>query len=365
MAKNRHFKSKSLKSKRLKSKRFLRFIYLLPRAWLGLFISKKTRIFAFLGFGLALTVSLVLILVDFGSVSETEQLASIESHQPAQSGNNPIKFNSEEYRLPEKVNPGSLNLIFFADQYSSWDEFESDIDSLMTEIKKIEPWKSYSLYNIYKINPKNTDGLCWIKVKDERKPVLRCRQEINNYLNNLPLERFKLIVLSRQEFQSWSNLVRLENSGVFLSIPQQLSNSLDKKTHGLLFAHLFGHVFGLKDEEFFVLAKAGGAPHTPDGPNCAPNAATAEKWWGDLTKQFTEVGYFKSCCGNKNYIKPTQSSIMNLNTDSPIVYTYGPVSERYLKKVLDYCFTSGSYNRAMADSEFFQRYPEFEGCLEY
>ena len=276
---------------------------------------------------------------------------------------NPLKFNLEEYRLPEKINPGGLNLVFFADQYISWNEFESDVNALMEEIKRIEPWQSYQLYNIFKINPKNAAGLCYVKVQDERKPVLRCREEINNYLNNLLLERFKLIVLSRQDFQSWANLVRLENSGIFFSTPKLLADGITKKTHGLLFSHLLGHAFGLKDEEIFVLAKAGGSPHTPDGPNCAPDAATAEKWWGDLTKKYPEVGYFKGCCANENYIKPTQSSIMNLNTGSPIVFTYGPVSESYLKKVLDYCFTSGNYNLTKADWKFFEQYPEFKECL--
>ncbi len=320
-------------------------------------IVKKSRFFVVLFVVLILVMVLVLnFVLDFKSEAK-------EPVKVSQKNNNSIEFNQEDYRLPQKINPQGLNLVFFADQYPSWSEFEEDISSLMQEIKKIEPWKSYSLFNLYKINPKKS-GLCYIKVKNERKSVLRCQEEINNYLNNLPLERFKLIVLSKQKFQSWANMVRLKNSGIFFSIPSSLDDDTTKKTHGLLFAHLLGHAFGLKDEETFVLAKAGGAPHTPDGPNCAPDASTAEKWWGDLAKQFPKVGYFQSCCSNKNYIKPTQSSIMNLNTDSSIVYTYGPVSEDYLKKVLDYCFSPGHYNKANNDKEFFNRYSEFKECLK-
>ena len=353
----------------IKIERFLRFIYLLPKAFVGLFIIKETRRFAICG--VAFILMLVLAFCFYDSVFEIgeNQLAKIQSirnqsDEIVKKDNNSIKFNSEEYRLPEKVNPNGLNLIFFADQYPSWDDFESNVNSLMVELKKIEPWQSYHLYNVYKINPKSAQGLCYIKIKDERKPVLRCQEEINNYLSNLPLERFKLIVLSRQDFQSWANLVKSENSGVFLSIPYLLSNDLEKRVFGLLFSHLLGHSLGLKDEEIYVLAKAGGAPHTPDGPNCAPDAATAEKWWGDLAKEFSKVGYFKGCCGSENYIKPTESSIMNLNTGSEIVYTYGPVSERYLKKVLDYCFTPKSEHQAKTDVQFFQRYPEFKECWE-
>lgn len=275
--------------------------------------------------------------------------------------NNPVKFNNEEYRLPEKNNPGGLNLIFLADQYSSWEEFEADISGLMTELKTIEPWQSYNSFNLFKINPKQT-GLCYVKTKDERKPVLRCLSSINNYLVNLPLTSFRLIVLSRQEFQSWANVTRYENSGIFFSAPQVLKEKTDQKVHALLLAHLLAHAFGVKDEEIFVLAQAGGAPHTPDGPNCAPDAATAQNWWGDLAKKNPAVGYFKGCCGDGNYIKPTQSSIMNLNTGDPVVYNYGPVSEQYLKKILDYCFTEKSYS-ASADPDFFELYPEFKQCL--
>jgi len=325
------------------------------------------KIWRLLFFGL---VFIVLIAVAFYFMKgwlATDYLTKIQgtdylTGQLVETSNNPIKFNVEEFKLPEKNNNEGLNLIFFADQYPSWEEFESDINVLMEEMKTIEPWQSYQYFNIYKINPKETD-ICYITIEDERKSTLRCQLEINNYLNNLPLENFRLIVLSRQEFQSWANVVRYENSGIFFSVTKQLSDT-DKKVNGLLFAHLLGHAFGLKDEEIFVLAKAGGAPHTPDGPNCAPDVITAEKWWGDLTKKYPEVGYFKSCCGDENYIKPTQSSIMNLNTGSPIVYTYGPVSEEYLKKVLTYCFTPGSNVQVTTDSGFFQQYPEFKECLK-
>jgi len=292
-------------------------------------------------------------------IEATDQKSNPSSEAP----NNPIKFNAEEFRVPKRVNPNGLNIIFLADQYSSWGEFENDINGLMEELKTIEPWKSYQYFNIYKINPKKA-GLCYIKIKDERAPVLRCQSEINNYLNNLPLENFKLIVLSRQEFQSWANVARSENSGVFFSVPTALKEKNQQRVNALLLAHLLGHTFGLKDEEVFVLAQAGEAPHTPDGPNCAPNATTAEKWWGELTKKYPEVGYFKGCCGDENFIKPTESSIMNLNTGSPIVFTYGPVSEIYLNKVLDYCFTPNSYIQVKDDTEFFERYPEFLDCIK-
>ena len=357
-----------MKESMKKLKQLILLIVFFPRVLQRLFTLRESRVFAWGFLGLVVGASLVYFLGFKLTGFELWGLSSINtigenSDLPDAIKNNPVKFNSEEYRLPEKIEPRGLNLIFFADQYASWEEFESDINSLMREIKTIEPWQSYDSFNIFKINPK-ASGICWVKIKDERKPVLRCGQKINDYLGNLSLERFKLIVLSRQEFQSWANVTRLQNSGVFFSMPQTLADSMDKKTHGLLFAHLLGHVFGLKDEEIFVLAQAGGAPHTPDGPNCAPDAALAQKWWGELAKQFPQVGYFKGCGGNENYIKPTQASIMNLNTGAEISFSYGPVSERYLRKILDYCFSPNTQQQARNDSEFFNRYPEFKDCLK-
>lgn len=277
---------------------------------------------------------------------------------------NGSEMDLSEYHFPEKINSRGLNLIFFADQYESWQEFEQDIDSILNEIKKIEPWKSYNDYNIYRINPRSAQGLCYVKVKDERKPSLRCKAEINEYLSKLPLKRFKLIILSRQSFESWANVVRLENSGIFFSLPSSLETESEKQTAGYLFEHLLGHSFGLKDEEYFVIAKHGSNALSPDGPNCAPDKETAEKWWGILTEQYPEVGYFKECCGSKEYIKPVQSSLMNLNDLDNFVPEYGPVSERYLKKILEYCF-SPNLMEFDKDVEFFDRYPQFKTCQNY
>lgn len=265
------------------------------------------------------------------------------------------------FNYPEKVYPNGLNLIFYADQYLNKEEFDRDVKILSQDLKKFKPWNQYDNYNIYKIFPEKEKNICKIKNEDERKPVLRCSEKINNYLNNLNLKKFKLVVLSRQDFQSWANVKRLDNGGIFFSLKGAISEQ-DRISYAVLFAHLMGHAFGLKDEEKYVLAKAGGAPHTPDGPNCAPDEKTAKEWWGDLGED-EQVGYFKTCCGSDDYIKPTQSSIMNLNSGmEDFIPTYGPVSERYLQKVLNYCFSKEKV-KYEDDKEFFDRYQEFKKCL--
>ncbi len=268
------------------------------------------------------------------------------------------------YHNPEKIYPRGLNLIFFADHYPSWEDFDSDIANLMIRIKQIEPWKAYANYNIYKINPGKETQICQIKTENERKPVLRCSEKINDYLGKLQLENFRLIVLSRQDFQSWANVTRLSDSGIFFSLKDKIDESNGIAT-SYLFAHLLGHSFGLKDEEKFVIAKADGAPHTPDGPNCAPDEATAKKWWGDLAEKYPDrVGYFKTCAGSDDYIKPTESSLMNFGNMDKFIPDYGPVSEEYLRKILRYCFSQEKVTQDQ-DPVFFEQYPEFKKCLRW
>lgn len=266
------------------------------------------------------------------------------------------------YRIPAAVHPNGLNLIFFADGYLSWDEFDRDVRVLTREMRTVEPWKSYERYNIYEIMPEEP-GTCAVRTKDERKPVLRCGAGgINRYLSALAIERFKLAVLSRQAFQSWANVVRLADSGIFFSMPSPPQNRGDEATQGVLFLHLLGHAFGLKDEEVFVIAKGDdSAPRAPDGPNCAPDRATAGRWWGDLAGANPGVGYFSGCAGHTAYIKPTRGSLMNLNDLSQFTADYGAVSERYLRKVLQYCFSETRLAIA-ADPQFFELYPEFKAC---
>lgn len=281
----------------------------------------------------------------------------VNSDQPG------ARLDPDVYHVPASPYPRGFNFIFLADGYLSWDEFDHDTQMLLREMKLVEPWKSYPRYNIYQIRPKELD-LCGVKVADERKPVLRCNPDgVNRYLNALETGHFKLVVLSRRDFQSWANVVRLQDSGIFFSMPRPAGGPADETANGILFLHLLGHAFGLKDEEMFVIAKADSAPHQPDGPNCAPDRATAERWWGDLVGPEPGVGYFGGCAANKAFIKPTQGSLMNLGDLSQFTPTYGPVSERYLRKVLEYCFSETRHHIA-DDPNFFETYPEFKECVE-
>ncbi len=276
----------------------------------------------------------------------------------------PTSLDPDIYHIPLSPYLNGLSLVFFADGYLSWDDFEKDTDAIARGLKLVEPWKSYDKYNIYKIRPKELD-ICVVRTENERKPVLRCdTRKTNEYLNKItiPQKPFKLIVLSRRDFQSWANVVRLNDTGIFFSITKPISGLTEEQNYAILFLHLIGHAFGLKDEEKFVIAKAESAVHIPDGPNCAPDKKTAQKWWGRLAENNPSVGYFKGCSGSDNYIKPTEYSLMNLGEFSFSDIDYGPVSEEYLRKILEYCYSDRNYKK-QDDPDFFERYPEFSSCV--
>lgn len=268
------------------------------------------------------------------------------------------------YHVPGAPYARGLSLIFFADGYLSWDEFDRDADIVMRGLKSVEPWRLFSRFNIYKIKPREND-ICGIQVANERKPVLRCDPALlNGYLNRLETGPFKLVVLSRRDFQSWANITRLADSGIFFSIPVAPDGPPAEAALAIPFAHLMGHAFGLKDEEMFVIAQADSAGNIAGGPNCAPDLATAKQWWGDLATRYPDrVGYFPMCAGHREYIGPHQGSIMNLGDLSHFAPDYGPVSERYLQKVMDYCFSEKRYTVG-DDPQFFDQYPEFTACLQ-
>lgn len=275
-----------------------------------------------------------------------------------------VQLDPNIYHVPGAPYTRGLSIIFFADGYLSWDEFDRDADIVMRGLKSVSPWQSFQRFNIYKIKPREND-ICDVKVANERKPVLRCDPALlNGYLNRLETGPFKLVALSRRDFQSWANISRLQNSGIFFSIPVAPDGPQAEAALAIPFAHLMGHAFGLKDEEMFVIAQADSAGNTAGGPNCAPDITTAKQWWGDLATRYPDrVGYFPMCAGHREYIGPHRGSIMNLGDLSHFVPDYGPVSERYLRKVMDYCFSEKLYTVG-DDPQFFVQYPEFTACLQ-
>ncbi len=272
-----------------------------------------------------------------------------------------------EYQAPEKLYPRGLNIAFVSDNFESFNEFRISIKGVIDNLKSAEPWKSYNDFNFFMIyNPDNS--ICAVQEENISVPLLKCSKQLIEILKPLPLLKVKVVVVSRRNFISWANITRFENSFVFYSLPKAKEN--DEFNKKIIFVEL-AHGFGMRDETRSVNAISGEAPSRPAGPNCAPTLEVAKKWWGDMVQRtsqgyFTfsdknDVGFYFGCAGNNAYLRPTQKSFMNIQ-DFPDANSYGPVSEQYLKKVLDYCFSKKIYQKK-DDPAFFEQYPEFKECL--
>lgn len=275
------------------------------------------------------------------------------------------------YQIPEKLNPRGLNVVFVSDGFENNGEFKNSVNGIIeNDFKKYEPWKSYKDFNFFSVY-NNDSSVCQIKERDSFAPVLKCSQKLIDMVSVLPLARLKVIVVSRQNFVSWSNLARLDNSFVFYSFSRDKEDKKDEFTYKILM-HEFGHSFGLRDETRSIVAIAGSAPSLPEGPNCAPDVETAKRWWGGMLKNANgnlvfdstknDTGFYFGCAGNDSYIRPTQKSFMNIQ-DFPGADSYGAVSQSYLKKILDFCFSDKIY-REKDDPEFFAQYSAFKECIQ-
>lgn len=280
---------------------------------------------------------------------------------------NPHAFDPVTYQIPDAIHPRGFNIVFVSDDFQTFDEFKQSVANIMGTMKKTEPWKNYDGFNLFLIfNRDNT--MCQVDRKNEYAPLLKCSKALIPLVQTLPLVKVKIVVVSRKNFISWANLTRFENSFVFYSVPKEKENDAFNKKVILV---EIAHGFGLRDETRSVNAVSGEAPGRPSPPNCAPTLDVARAWWGDLVKRTgnniltfsrvnNDVGFYFGCAGNDSYIRPTQQSLMNIQ-DFPGAENYGPVSERYLKKVLDYCFSDTRY-RIADDPAFFDLYPELKEC---
>jgi hypothetical protein len=131
---------------------------------------------------------------------------------------------------------------------------------------------------------------------------------------------FKLMIMDEKRFFSCAQLSLPMVTSLIILGKKGYRN---QKSLAKGFLHELGHSLGLRDEGI-----SGEAKRCPPGPpNCATTKEEAKKWWADLVGKENING----CCGNKNYIRPTIASLMN-NPDK--ARNFGPVNERYLRKVL-------------------------------
>lgn len=80
--------------------------------------------------------------------------------------------------------------------------------------------------------------------------------------------------------------------------------------------HEMQHSFAYLRDEYWTI---GGTDDRPGYPNCAPDLATAEAWWGPLVgmeKEGRTVGYYEGCSYVESNIRPYDQTIMRASADS-------------------------------------------------
>lgn len=222
-----------------------------------------------------------------------------------------------------------VDLLFIGDGYDNYKELQSDVlrlvdyDGTQNGLMSVEPFNTNKQkFNVWMIkapdykHEKTGDSWC---LKEEIAPAepparfeAKCPAKDNT------------IVISKSNFRSYASF-----SGTSFNSLSCYSTD----TQGRLILHEFGHSFGKLMDEYTEEGKRS----YPNQPNCAPNESTASSWWGDLTQQYSFVGYFPGCSYTENNIRPTENSIMRTHTDLSV--DYGPVNERQLRKILE------GYNR--------------------
>ena len=95
-----------------------------------------------------------------------------------------------------------------------------------------------------------------------------------------------------------------------------------------VFDHEFQHQFPRLYDEYME-----GTTGRPGSPNCAPDLATAQSWWGGLVGQRGAdgrvVGYYDGCSYVTGNYRPTENSIMR-----SWIFDLGLVNERYVTSKL-------------------------------
>jgi len=225
---------------------------------------------------------------------------------------------------PDLSSQGILNLVFCSLHYQDKEVFLRDIDTLITRLKRAKPFDEFAgkIRFYYVVLSKKEENLIFKQA--EGFPPLKARQ---NFLDNILAylkSNYKLIIMDASGGVFTAELSSRDKLSLLILGRARYKNS---QSFAKGFLHELGHSLGLRDEGLNSEA----ALCLPGPPNCAVSKEEAEKWWGDLAVENARAGYISGCCGNKNYIRPTIASLLNNPEKAD---DFGPVNERYLRKVL-------------------------------
>jgi hypothetical protein len=181
-------------------------------------------------------------------------------------------------------------------------------------IFSLEPFKSNkNKFNIWMIT---SDSIEYVNGKPTRDSVLALKSKC-------PQTEY-LMLFSPKSFRSYCYSYGGDS---YLSFGSE--DGLLPAFKGRLAAHEFGHGFAQLADEYSETGKGS----YPRQPNCAPDKATAEKWWGDLAQE-GKAGYYTGCSYSFDQnVRPTLNSVMFMHW--VITDTYYAVNERGISKILE------------------------------
>lgn len=234
-----------------------------------------------------------------------------------------------------------LTIIFYYEGYETQQKALLDIEIFKKGIELVEPYKSIKEYVSYKVFTSDSEK-CSV---DPDTRYFVCQEELIDSFRKLGTDKFKVILMSPKDFVSAAERARGKNSWISISTnPPGISDDKRREWMGLMVNRLLAYSLGVSYESGVETLEPTIPPEAviqslsySGKPNCAPDLATAQKWWGGYAKIFPNIGYFQGCGGHKEYYYPQEGTLMSLN---PQKESYGMVSEDYLRGVLT-CFYGG------------------------
>ena len=232
-------------------------------------------------------------------------------------------YTIKTYQLQPCECKSAFNLVFVPLNYEKKEAFLKDIEIVIQRLRKTKPFNELiSRMNFYYIEFDKEDG-----------SILRRTQNLFpfevslDFIDNISAglkSKYKLAIIDSLSSVSCAELSTADKISLIILGRKRYKNceSFEKG-----FLHELGHSLGLREEGL----KEQTGQCFPGPPNCAPTKEEAQKWWGDMAASIKRVSYIKGCCGNKDYYRPTSSSLMN---DPDKAEDFGPVNERYLRTVL-------------------------------
>ncbi len=216
-----------------------------------------------------------------------------------------------------------LRIIFCPLHYRDGRDFLKDIGIITKKLFRLKPFSEFE----------GEIALSYLELSSEEEksvfkpvsafPPLLARQDFIDSLSRKIEGPYKLVIIDAKGGTTCAELSRTDKISLLI-VGRSRYNNTNSFAKGFL--HELGHSLGLRDE--FI-----DSAHNPEPgyPNCALTKKEAREWWGDLVGRDSRVNYISGCCGNRNYIRPTIASLMN---DADKAEDFGPVNERYLRKVL-------------------------------